>query len=65
MRMTLATCQRCTTPVNIPDGRELFVSLGLQNLATTVKTRWADVVTQVLLTRVGFNSGGRIDQKVV
>ena len=39
----------------------LFVSLGLQNLASTIKACWADVVTQVLLARVWLDGRWGID----
>ena len=43
----------------------LFVSLGLEDLAATVHPGWADVVTQMLLARVGLDRGGWINQKIM
>jgi len=44
---------------------ELFVVLGLHDLAATIKTVRADVVTQMHLTRGRLDSGGRRGQKLV
>ena len=47
-------------------GRQaLFVSLGLQDLATAIETIGADVVTQMRFARGGFDSRRRVHQKIV
>ena len=44
---------------------ESSVCFGLQDLATTVKTGGADVVTQVGFTRGGLNGGAWCGQRIV
>jgi hypothetical protein len=53
----------CALSRNMVD--DLFVSLGLQNLAATVETVGADVMAQVRFAGRGFNRGGRVDQEIV
>lgn len=45
--------------------RVLFVCLGLEDFATTIKACGANVVTQVLLSRIRLDCRWGINQKVV